>query len=78
MTVAGSPELSGKSRTEGTSLGVDALDIVFRLEKSFGVNIPRGRVFEEASLPTFGFPVKLPGAAEVDVPPPEKHSGYPF
>ena len=26
-------------------MGIDALDIVFRLEKSFGIKVPRGRLF---------------------------------
>ena len=46
-------------------MGMDALDILFRLEKSFGVKIPRGRVFEVPPPPTFGFPVKVPGHEEL-------------
>ena len=56
-------------------MGLDALDIIFRLEKSFGTMIPRGRVFEEPSRPTFGFPVKVAGMAAADVPMPEKDRG---
>jgi hypothetical protein len=27
------------------NMGIDALDIMFRLEKGFGIKIPRGRLY---------------------------------
>jgi acyl carrier protein len=63
-------------------VGLDALDIIFRLEKSFEIVIPRGRVFEEPSVtryqPTGGFPVMVRGrtdaneSPDVDEPPPKQ------
>jgi hypothetical protein len=56
-------------------MGIELLDIMFRLEKSFGTKIPRGRVFESPPTPTFGFPVKMPNETVKIEHVPAMHNG---
>jgi len=42
-------------------MGLDLLDITFRLERRFQINIRMDRLFEPREFRTFGFPVQVAG-----------------